>query len=378
MRCKHCRREIQQNSIFCNWCGAEQITRKTEIPVPKPRKLKNGQFSAQVMCHGMRITVTEDSEEMYYSKARAIKTEAIAAEKISNKSVAHCITEYIDARTNISSPSTIRDYKQKQKHHFQALQRKKVSGLTLPELQSAINAEARTFAPKTVINAWGLVSAAIKPYIRLDLHSIRLPTKEARVIPVYDDNNLVQLFQAVKGDDIELAVYLAACLGLRRSEILALKPDCFDRNAGTVTIHRAVVPDENNELVEKTTKTAKSARVISCPSFIFDLVPDTGNDYIYSGHKQNYILERLKRICQRNGLPDITLHGLRHSNASLMLKLMPDKYAMARGGWASDRVMKNVYQHTFSPDQEKYNHLVDEHFIRLKATAELLSAEKKP
>ncbi|MDR5605598.1 hypothetical protein [Paenibacillus larvae] len=39
----------------------------------------------------------------------------------------------------------------------------------------------------------------------------------------YDSQELNKLFEAVKGDPIELAVLLAAFYGLRRSEIVGLK-----------------------------------------------------------------------------------------------------------------------------------------------------------
>ena len=107
-------------------------------------------------------------------------------------------------------------------------------------------------------------------------------------------------------------------------------------------------------------------RTLPCPDFILDLVPETPADVpIYSEGKQNRILHRLKRICAKNSLPDINLHGLRHSNASAMLTIMPDKYAMARGGWSSNNTMKQIYQHRFDAKQTEYNRAIDNHFAAL-------------
>jgi integrase len=42
---------------------------------------------------------------------------------------------------------------------------------------------------------------------------------------------------------------------------------------------------------------------------------------------------RFKRLLEKNGLPHMTFHDLRHMNASVMAMLrIPDKYAMERGG----------------------------------------------
>ena len=52
-------------------------------------------------------------------------------------------------------------------------------------------------------------------------------------------------------------------------------------------------------------------------------------------------------------------------NASVMLKLgVPDKYAMERGGWSTDRTMKTVYQHTFSAERQRVDALVDNYFAQ--------------
>jgi len=53
-------------------------------------------------------------------------------------------------------------------------------------------------------------------------------------------------------------------------------------------------------------------------------------------------------------------HDLRHLNASVMVKLgIPDKYAMERGGWATNQTLKNVYQHTFSEERNVVDQKID-------------------
>ena len=60
---------------------------------------------------------------------------------------------------------------------------------------------------------------------------------------------------------------------------------------------------------------------------------------------------------------DMTFHDLRHLNASIMLMLgIPDKYAMERGGWATDNILKSVYQQTFTSERKKIDKIVDGYF----------------
>ena len=382
MKCKQCKREIAEGSTFCNWCGKKQVTDKQlgEIAVPTPRILPSGKAFIQLRFEGKSISITEDTPELCKAKARAIKTGLIEAiEKPENKTIGTAIDEYIEARNNIISPATLRSYKHIRKYRFTKLMDMNASTVTKNEVQNTINLEAKTIKPKTLKNAWGLVKAAISDYVKFDLSSIVLPAKEPKIVNVYTKEELKKLFRVIEGDDAELAVLLAACLGLRRSEILGLKYSSFDKVNETVTIDRARVPDENNNLVEKNTKTFKSTRVLPCPKFILDKVGE-GDGYIYDSHKQNYLLERLKRICTLNDLPDITLHGLRHTNASVMLLLnIPDKYAMERGGWSSNQTMKNIYQHTVSDERKKSDKAVNKYFEQLKAggiTNEFTNARK--
>ena len=55
MLCKACKREISENSIYCNWCGEKQIRerkKKGEIKVPNPRQLKSGNWNIELAAEG--------------------------------------------------------------------------------------------------------------------------------------------------------------------------------------------------------------------------------------------------------------------------------------------------------------------------------------
>ena len=80
MKCKRCKREIPDNSIYCNWCGLKQIVEATEIKVPPPRK-KGNKWFAQVMVGDNRVYISADSEEEYNAKAKAAKTRQIEIKK---------------------------------------------------------------------------------------------------------------------------------------------------------------------------------------------------------------------------------------------------------------------------------------------------------
>ena len=105
---------------------------------------------------------------------------------------------------------------------------------------------------------------------------------------------------------------------------------------------------------------------MDCPSYILNKLqayPGTHTDRVFKTNDTSFIYDELKRICDREGIAFPGVHGLRHTNASVMLALgIIDKYAMARGGWSTDYTMKTVYQHLFVADQKTADQTVNQCF----------------
>ena len=82
MLCKFCKRDIEEDSIFCRYCG-EKVQRnkkkaKEELNVPKPERTAAGLYRGRPMVNGTRVTIIESSEAAYYARARALKAGLIA------------------------------------------------------------------------------------------------------------------------------------------------------------------------------------------------------------------------------------------------------------------------------------------------------------
>ena len=76
MKCKKCKRIIEDNSIYCNWCGHQQLTASNEVRVPKPTH-KGNKWFARVTVAGERVYVDGNSEDEYYAKAQAIRRRGV-------------------------------------------------------------------------------------------------------------------------------------------------------------------------------------------------------------------------------------------------------------------------------------------------------------
>lgn len=361
MKCKHCRREIPDNSLFCNWCGKKQLKVKGEVSVPAPRRLKGGGWYNQVMVQGTRITVSGSTEAEYYARARAAKLGLIEAKKPDNRLVKDLVGEYISVRDGKISPATIDGYLRKSKNNLQDLYPLKVKDLTREKVQAAVNKDALKYSGKTIWEAWSLIKSATG----VDYEDLVFPSKKPqKKPPVYTSDDLRKLILALAdiGGEVECAGLLAAWMSLRRSEIFGLR--WKDILPQAIRISKARVYDKNHKLVEKDTKTELSERIIPCDAYILDklnALPREGERVFRMS--TSGIWKGITDACARAGIEHGYLHGLRHTNASVMEVLgISDTYANRRGGWASDHVRKNIYVADMPEGDRETAQQVDSYF----------------
>ena len=94
------------------------------MKLPKAKKLPSGAWRVQVMVDGKRVSVTASSEREAIAKAMEMKAGMVEAEKQERtKSITlnDALTKYIEDRSSVLSPSTIRSYKETQKNRIQKL-----------------------------------------------------------------------------------------------------------------------------------------------------------------------------------------------------------------------------------------------------------------
>lgn len=334
----------------------------------KAKRLSSGNFRVQVVAgydeNGKRIVKSfTDSEEW-----RAIRRATDYLEEITNTvnpdaTVAMAMERYIKSRKNVVEETTVRNYNQILKHRFKSIMNVKVCDLKPIQIQQAINADAEEVSAKTLKNAYGLLKSVLKMYdYDKNLSSIRLPKlrKHVKELPSFET-----LFAIVKGTSVELPVLLAAWLSLRIGEVIGLQFRDVDVKKRTIRICRTIIQTEDGLKVRDGCKTENSTRELEIPDYIFGLIQaiphESDTDFLFSMTRKA-MYSRFKRLMDKNDI-DITFHDLRHLNASVMLMLgIPDKYAMERGGWATDNILKSVYQQTFSSERKKIDKIIDGYF----------------
>ena len=150
---------------------------------------------------------------------------------------------------------------------------------------------------------------------------------------------MLELFDAVEGDPLELCVKIAAYYGLRRSEVLGLRWSAIDLEHKTISIsHKVIEAEVNGKFVpvgEDVLKTKSSFRTLPLIPAVEKLIlaekekqemyrrlfkKSYCRDYLeyicvdQCGRllRPNYVTEHFSWIIEKYGLRKIRFHDLRH------------------------------------------------------------------
>ena len=327
----------------------------------KIEKLPSGSYRVRKMYKGKTYTIITE-----YKPTQKEALQLLSAEMDKVKPSAPRMTfcesadKYIEIRSNVLSPSSINGYRSVLRNLSDEFKEMNINDITVVEIQKEINSYSVGRSPKTVRNAHGFISSVLKMF-RPELNiSTTLPQKRKNDEYVPSDDDVRRILKRAKGTKYEIPLVLAT-FGLRRSEICALTPEDLDGN--TLTINKALVTNDKNEFVIKSTKTTEGTRKIYLPDSVAELIRANGK--IYTG-SPNQIYENLCKYQNELGIPHFKLHALRHYYASMSHSLgIPDSYIMQAGGWKSDNTLKRVYRHAMDAKKEEMQEFAAQYITEL-------------
>lgn len=163
--------------------------------------------------------------------------------------------------------------------------------------------------------------------------------------------NIKKFLQAAYYSNWYLEILLGLFCGLRKGEIAGLKFADFNAADNTIYIQRQITSNpivtrgdskiEKYEVVEKAPKTDNSYRRLRVPAVVAEeiekrrlLIENNKKRFGEEYYDHDYIScqdngvprstaainQALTKICSRNGLPHITVHGLRHMYATILIE----------------------------------------------------------
>lgn len=237
----------------------------------------------------------------------------------------------------------------------------------------------KKYSAKTIKNTVRFLSSCYQRYVDMDLLSKdpckhadlpdkppkeRITLKQDEVKPFYD----ALCEEKIEHPDFVVAIELMLFCGLRRSEVCGLTRKSIDMINRTVRIEDARHYTGGRYVTGEGTKTVSSKRALSLPEFVFEDIMELISlhdekarmdpnlpvpDYLILGVCGEPIYPgslyfHLKDFEKRYGLPDVNLHGLRHTYASMLKWKGRDLIEISSQlGHAQQSTTLDVYTHLF-------------------------------
>ncbi|MCL2080345.1 MAG: site-specific integrase [Oscillospiraceae bacterium] len=329
--------------------------------IPKPRKLKSGNYFIQLRIGGESVPITERTEKECVKQAQVIKAEYLAGKrkKPVEFTLGQAIDNYLSSRNKVVSPATVRTYKDYRKTRFQKVIYKKLNEI---DWQSAVNDEAARVSATTVKRAWSFVRSVLK-YHNLPTPGLTLPQIVEKDKPWLDPEQIPAFLKAIEGDNCEAHILLALH-GLRCSEMLAV--NSWDKiSGGVIKVQGAIVKGENGYVEKDTNKNTSSRRnvPIMIPRLkeLLNHKESTPFENLYP----STVYKHINKHCEKLGFPKVGVHGLRRSFASLCYHLkLSELEVMSLGGWNDISTMRKIYIKLSQKDKDKAQEKLIEFFAK--------------
>ena len=338
----------------------------------KITRLPSGSYRARVHIGGGKYkSITGKDKKDVQLRAAQYEAEVESrhdSNSAESMTVGEAMIKYVEAKKNVLSPSSVREYTRMANNTLSMIRDVNIFDLTQAQVQAAINDEAETHAAKTVRCTHGFLSAVLSLY-RPDfsLHTT-LPQKDVTEIVIPSEAEVKALLEAVKGKDCEIPIALAACCGLRRSEICGLRWDHVDLKKGIIRISESKIKGPDNELIQrKKNKSNAGTRTIRLYPFMIEALkraPRTGE--FVTELKPEQVYKRFKKEMKLiNPEANYKFHHLRHYFVSVSLSLnIPKKYIASFVGHESEEMIDRVYAHIMAERKTEMEDLLHDYFSK--------------
>lgn len=201
---------------------------------------------------------------------------------------------------------------------------------------------------------------------------------------VMETSEIVEMLQCLEKESIYYRTLIQLILrtGMRRSEALGLKWADIDLGSGVIRIARSIAYTPAKGTFVKKPKTKKSVRCIKLDNTLIQLICNYKEDQEKTKNKcgdqwidTGFVFQRMSgkpilpdtlttwfaKFCKRAGLsPEIHIHTLRHTNASLLIaEHVPLTTVSSRLGHASTATTTKIYAHAIDAAEAKAINVID-------------------
>ena len=352
----------------------------------REKKNKDGKICYQITVEGERDLLTGKRNRIYKNvngnkrEANSVMHKMItemeqgAIAKKTNKTVGDWMDEWVLSCLPNVEETTRKGYKTKIRCYIRpALGDILLKSLRAEHVQKMINDMLKKgLSPKNIRDTFNNVNAAMKMAVKTRLivynpcEGVVLPKLKKYRAEVYDTKMIHKLLDISYGTEMYLPVLLLVTAGLRRGELLALKWEDVDFKNNILKIRRNMVCGEKDAII-KSPKTESGIRDIHLGEDVMKVLKAERIKYMEdallygvgfqnlgfvirqedgSPIKPDSMTRKWTRFVEREGLPKIRLHDLRHSNATALIQAgVNPKVVQQRLGHSDVNITLNTYTH---------------------------------
>lgn len=266
--------------------------------------------------------------------------------------------------------------------HIGLIKLTKLTGEHLQKMYATLNKDHKE---STLHNLHTILKTAFKDAIRWrrlthnPCDDIDAPTVQHEERPFLNAEQAKMLLKAARSTDIECFLTMALTTGMRRGEMLGLRWADIDLEQKFLSIQRTAsflnsTSTNKYIVVETSTKTKASKRSIRLTDFLISVLKThkkkqlemrlqagqgwANKNLVFCGAQGehftvNMLTTHYKKLLHECGLPQLHIHDLRHSAATLLASMgVPAKIIQEILGHSSVTVTQNLYGHVIEGMQE--------------------------
>ncbi len=246
----------------------------------------------------------------------------------------------------------------------------------------AIADEGKTLSSATIRHHHGLISSILSTAVQWQIIFSNpcdrvKPPKIGNPDPKYlDEEQAKQMIELLQNEDTQFRVMIELLMftGLRRGELLGLEWSDIDFDNKIIQVRRSSLYLPDKGVFEDETKTTGSHRAFKVSDAVIDLLKEqrayqatqrlkTGDKWIdsdrlftsWNGAPLNptYLTSRFRIFKQKHSIEGISIHGLRHTNATLQIAAgTPITTVAHRLGHANASTTTKIYAHAIKSADE--------------------------
>ena len=241
--------------------------------------------------------------------------------------------------------------------------------------------EKTSLGMSSILKYHRILSSALQDSVQWQLRydnpcrRVKAPTAKRKKAKFYDLEKVLRLFTFLDNEKLKfrLITYISVTTGMRRGEILALKWSDFNSEYKNINVENNLVYVAKKGQIKKQTKNEEERKLV-LPDFVSKLLKNYKTEQNIQKIKKAHIWEDdyvftqwngkpmhvdsvsnwFSKFIEKNNLPYINFHGMRHTAASLLLHSGITFTQLSEIlGHKDKTTTMNIYSHMIAGSEQK-------------------------